>query len=110
MKNIGKFSILLGALTVVASAAYAARSGGENDALAISNAKIPLTQAVSAAEQHVGGKAARAEYENTRQGWAYDVEVIKGSQVFDVRVDADKGTVISSTEDKADRDDHDERD
>ncbi len=56
-------------------------------------------------------KASRAEYENSKQGWVYDVEVVSGAKVFDVRVDADKGTVISSAEDKADHDDdHDKRD
>jgi uncharacterized membrane protein YkoI len=35
----------------------------------------------------------------------YDVEVRAGSKVFDVKVDADRGTVIASTEDKAGADD-----
>jgi uncharacterized membrane protein YkoI len=83
----------------------------ENDALAITQAKIPMTQAVTAAEQHVNGKAARAEYEQTKADWVYDVEVISGAKVFDVKVDGDKGTIISSAEDKADHDDdHDEQD
>jgi hypothetical protein len=70
-----------------------------------------FTQAVTVAEQHANGKASRAEYENSKQGWVYDVEVVSGAKVFDVRVDADKGTVISSAEDKADHDDdHDKRD
>jgi uncharacterized membrane protein YkoI len=83
----------------------------ENDALAITQAKIPMTQAITAAEQHVNGKAARAEYEQTKTGWVYDVEVMSGGKVFDVKVDGDKGTIISSAEDKADHDDdHDEQD
>lgn len=41
----------------------------------------------------------------------YEVEVVSGAKVFDVKIDADKGTVISSAEDKADRDnDHDKQD
>jgi len=83
----------------------------ENDAVAISKAKIPMAQAVTAAEQHANGKASRAEFEQTKAGWAYDVEVVSGTKVFDVKVDGDKGTVISSTEDKGDRDDdHDKKD
>ena len=71
----------------------------------------PLAQAVTAAEQHANGKAIRAEYEQSKPGWVYDVEVVSGAKVFDVKVDADKGTVISSVEDKADRDDdHDKKD
>jgi hypothetical protein len=35
----------------------------------------------------------------------YDVEIVSGAKVFDVRIDANKGTVISSAEDKVDHDD-----
>ena len=104
-----KFSLLAIAIVATSAAAYAAKGGMENDALAITKAKIPLSQAVTVAEQHANGKASRAEYENSKQGWVYDVEVINGAKVFDVRVDADKGTVISSAEDKADRDDNQDK-
>lgn len=80
-------------------------------AMAITKAKISLVQAVAVAEQHVNGQASHAEYENSKQGWVYDVEVVSGAKVFDVRIDANKGTVISSAEDTADRDDDlDEKD
>ncbi|WHZ11721.1 MAG: Integral membrane protein [Burkholderiaceae bacterium] len=105
-----KLSLLTVATAATGAIAYASMGHTENDALAIANAKVPMAQAITAAEQHVNGKASKAEYEQTRQGWAYDVEVVSGAKVFDVRVDADKGTVISSTEDKADRDDHDKTD
>lgn len=105
---------LVAAILASASAiGYAATTGSstENDALAIGKAKISLTQAITVAEQHVNGKAVQAEYEHTKAGWAYDVEVASGANVFDVRVDADKGTVLSSTQDKIDQDDsHDKRD
>lgn len=39
----------------------------------------------------------------------YDVEVVSGIKVLDVRVDADKGTIISSVEDRGDRDDDDDK-
>ncbi len=110
MHRYSKLSLLVVALATVGTAAYAAQSM-ENDAMAIAKAKIPLAQAVTTAEQHANGKAARAEYEKSKQGWVYDVEVVSGAKVFDVKVDADKGTVISSAEDKADRDDdHDKQD
>jgi uncharacterized membrane protein YkoI len=111
MNRYSKFSLLAITLAAAATVAYAAESGMENDAMAITKAKIALAQAVTMAEQHANGKAARAEYENSKQGWVYDVEVVSGTKVFDVRVDGDKGTVISSAEDKADRDDdHDKQD
>lgn len=111
MYRYTKLSLLVIAIAATGAAAYAAKGGMENDALAITKAKISLIQAVTVAEQHANGKASRAEYENSKQGWVYDVEVVSGSKVFDVRIDADKGTVISYTEDKADHDDdHDKQD
>ena len=98
-------SILAITIATTGALAYAATGGSENDALANGQARIPLSQAVSVAEQHANGKASRAEYENSRQGWVFDVEVVSGAKVFDVRVDASKGTVISSAADKADLDD-----
>ena len=105
-----KLSLL--ALATLSTVAIAAKRI-ENDAMTtnLGKAKISLIQAVAAAEQHANGKAARAEFENSRQGWVYDVEVVSGDKFFDVRVNADKGTVISSAEDKAEHDDdHDKRD
>jgi uncharacterized membrane protein YkoI len=97
------------ALAAFAGAGYAAN--GENDALAITGAKMDLAKAVAAAEQHVGGKASKAEYERHKGQWVFDVEVVKDKKVMDVKVDAGSGKVISATEDKADQDDdHDEAD
>ncbi|WP_034296937.1 PepSY domain-containing protein [Herbaspirillum sp. RV1423] len=111
MNRYIKISILTAIIAASGTAAYATQGGMENDALSITKAKIPLSQAVTIAEQHANGKAARAEYESTKHGWVYDVEVVSGPKVFDVKVDPDKGTVISSSEDKADRDDdHDKKD
>lgn len=102
---------ILAALSATAiSNAYAANST-ENDALAIEAAKISMTQAVTTAEQHVGGKTARAEYERHKDQWVFDVEVVKGKNVMDVKVDSLSGKVISAAEDKTDRDDeHDKAD
>ena len=111
MHRYSKLSLLAVTIAAAGSMAYAATGVMENDALAIAKAKISLTQAVTTAEQHAGGKATHAEYENSKQGWVYDVEVVNGAKVFDVRVDADKGTIISSAEDKAEHDEgHDKKD
>ena len=110
MYRYSTLSLLALAFAALGTVAYAANRM-ENDAMAITKANIPLTQAVTSAEQYANGKAARAEYEHSQQGWVYDVEVVSGSKVFDVKIDADKGTVISSAEDKADHDDdYDEQD
>jgi len=111
MYRYAKPSLLAIAIAASGAVAYAASDGMENDALAITQARIPLTQAVTIAEQHANGKASRVEYEHSRkQGWVYEVEVVSGAKVFDVKVDADKGTVISSAEDKADHGDDDDND
>lgn len=109
MYRYTKLSALAMVFIMTGAAAYTAKNNVENDALAINKAKISLTQAIIAAEQHVKGKASRAEYEPSKQGWIYDVEVVSGTKVYDVHVDAEKGAVISSAEDKAEHD-HDKQD
>ena len=103
---------------ILGSAAFAAAVGTAcadnakrpgNDAAAIANARISLVTAVTTAEQHVQGKAVRAEYEQRKDGqWVYEVEVAAPSGVFDVKIDADKGTVIALTAEKVDDDDKDD--
>lgn len=88
--------------------AFAAKST-ENDALAITGAKIDLMQAISAAEQHVGGKAARAEYESHNGRMVFDIEVVKEKSVMDVTVDASNGKVIEAVADKADHETGEDR-
>jgi uncharacterized membrane protein YkoI len=98
-------SITALAATIGTACADNAKSAG-NDAAAIANARISLATAVATAEQHVQGKAVRAEYERRKDGqWIYEVEVAAPTGVFDVKIDADKGTVIASTADKVDTDD-----
>jgi uncharacterized membrane protein YkoI len=89
--------------------AYADQST-ENDALAIAGAKIGMAQAVIAAEQYVGGKASRAEYERHKALWVFDVEVVKDKQVMDVKVDPMSGKVLAAEEDKTDHDDEHDQD
>jgi uncharacterized membrane protein YkoI len=88
--------------------AYAAQAA-ENDALAISAARIGLGQAVASAEEHVGGKASRAEFERHKGQWVFDVEVVKGKSVMDVKVDASSGKVVEATADAIDSDDAGDR-
>lgn len=103
-----RHSIIAGsAAALLASSAFAQTAPARaNDAGPVGAAKISLDAAVATAEKHVQGKAARAEYEKQKGGqWVYDVEVVAGAKVFDVKVDAEKGTVIASTEDRVDADD-----
>lgn len=88
--------------------AYAAND--DNDALAIESARIGLAEAVNAAVQHAGGKASRAEYEKSKGQWVFDVEVVNGKKVMDVKIDASTGKVLRATEDKVDHDDDNDAD
>ena len=117
MNKTTKLAVLATAIATLGGAAYAAKSS-ENDALAINQAKIPIAQAISIVEKQHNGKASQAEFEHSKQGAIYEVEVVAGAKVFDVKVDADKGTILSSAEDLADRreghegrdEEHDEKD
>lgn len=89
------------------------RPEGENDiGKSLSLAKISLIDAVGQAEAHAGGKATKAELESDHGVTAFEIEVVTAqNQVFDVKVDARDGKVLSSEVDKADDvDREDERD
>jgi hypothetical protein len=76
----------------------------DNDAHGVTLAKIYLRQAVDTAEQHVKGIASRAEFEQEKSGPVYEVEVVTQTKVYDVKIDANKGTVLATREDKKDHD------
>jgi hypothetical protein len=92
-------ALLVGVGTV--QTAYA----GENDALGISTAKVTLVEAVTAAEDHVGGTASHAEFKPSGDRAVFEVEVVADGQATDVKVDASNGEILSS---RADRPDHEE--
>ena len=99
-------SILFGVIGLTAlgaSLAFAGANGGrENDAALLSNAKISLTQAIAAAEQHAQGKAVRAELEDENGTLVYGVEVASGTRTTDVKVDINNGKILSAQADQAD--------
>lgn len=105
MYRYTKLSLLAITIATSGAMAYAASVENPNDALVITGAKTTLTQAITTAEQHVHGTASRAEIEESKQGLIYDVEVVRHGQVFDVRVDAEQGTIIASALDKSEHDD-----
>ena len=74
-----------------------------NDAKAAADAKVSLVEAITTAEQQAKGKAVEAEFDQSKEhGSVYKVEVLSGEKVFDVKIDAQKGTVISLKEDSED--------
>ena len=109
MKRTIKVALTLATLSTVGVLAAHASKSVENDALAIKKTGITLTQAIQAAEQHVHGKAVKAEFEHGKNGWVFDVEVVAESKTYDVAVDPAKGTVLTAQEDKADHDDGEDK-
>ncbi len=104
------YPLALAALCATAIGSAYASDTYVNDAFAVESAKIGLTQAVTAAERHVGGTASRAEFEKHDGRWVFDVEVVKGKKVMDVKVDSRSGKIIATTEDDSDDDAHDRAD
>ena len=102
-----KHAIIAGVLTAAAVATtvvYAdyRESRETNHAAALAQAKVSLVQAITAAEQHVNGKAARAELEDENGKLVYEVEVFAGSKATDVTVDIATGQILSARADTAD--------
>lgn len=76
----------------------------------LARAKLTLEQAIALAQQqHAGGKATKAELDSKRGATFYEVEVVTADhQVFDVKIDAIDGKVLSSKLDRPDHDDDDD--
>ena len=114
-----KHSIIAGTLAaavLAATAVYAGENGNEDrhDAAALAQAKVSLGQAISAAEQHANGKAARAELEDENGKVVYGVEVVGAGKTTDVKVDINTGQVLSAQADQGDHEgdenEHESRD
>ena len=104
-------AIAAAGLAAAGGLAYAQQGpfGEVNDAASnLAGVRVGLVQAIAAAEQHAGGRAARAEIENERGGAIFEVEVVTAANaVMDVKVDAD-GKVIAATQDTGDNGDEKE--
>jgi uncharacterized membrane protein YkoI len=103
---------MLCAAAVLFSASALARTAAvsADRAVAVPYAAISLDAAIAAAEKYAHGNAIGADYEKQKDGqWVYEIEVRSGPKVLDVKVDAEKGTVIASTEGKADAGNRDDK-
>jgi uncharacterized membrane protein YkoI len=109
MKRKPHQAAILAALSVAAVGGAFAANSPDNDALGIADAKTSLTQAIAAAERQVGGKVSRADYERHQDQWTFDVEVVNGTKVMDVKVDPSTGKVLAATEDQADHEDQEDQ-
>jgi uncharacterized membrane protein YkoI len=103
MKQSTKHVFLASALLIasVGSAFAFSKEDHKKEAInAVNQAKISLSQAISAAEQKASGKALRAGMGPSKEGgWVYHVGVVNGSnKVMHVSIDPATGNVLSSEE------------
>lgn len=105
-------AVLIASTTLLGGVAVARQNGAApNDAIAdAASAKVNLTQAIAVAEQHAGGTATKAELEHERGVLAYEVEVVSGQKVTEVKVAANDGTVLASEADENDGQDKNRED
>jgi len=76
---------------------FAAGDGNlEHAAKVLESAKTTLSQAISAAENQIGGKALSARLVRRHHQDMYDVNVIKGNELTEVDVSIDDGKVLGS--------------
>lgn len=113
MKALRLFSSrpLIAATFIIAATTVAAapKIVHENDAVAdLRRAKISLTDAVARSQSQFGGQAVRAELDGESGKPVYDIELVRGNTVHEVRLDAVSGAVLSSKVDEDD--DADEKD
>ena len=62
----------------------------------LTGAKTSLSQAISTAESQVGGRALSARLARHDNRDVYDIHVVKGSELTDVRLSIDDGKVLST--------------
>ena len=101
---------LAAAVAASAAAGVAAakeRSGNEQNAQALLNSKIGLSQAIATAEQHAGGKAVDAGVGNENGTVRIAVEVASTQGVKTVLVDPQTGQVTGTIAGDEDGEEHD---
>ena len=99
-----KLTATLATVLGIAALGVAQAREDERDSAVLPQAKISMTQAIAAAEQHAKGRAVRAELENENGTAVYGIEVLAGAKAVDVKVDARDAKVLSVQDDRRDRD------
>lgn len=97
--------ILLAAATLVW-----AESDSVDEVLALSRAKITLSQAIDKALSAVPGKALSAELDDEGDQGTYLVEVVSHNQIYELTLDTQTGKVLAKKLDAKDDDDQEEED
>lgn len=90
---------LLAAATFMIFAIPALATDASDAARLVEQAKINITQAVALAQTEAAGVAVSAELDSHFGKVVYEVEVLSGARLFDVRLNAVDGSIISVKED-----------
>lgn len=100
MKSSSSMLIAALALTLSGALALAATPVVDKDVVAakagLAAAKISMPQAIATAEAHVAGQAIGVELDDKRNRGVYEVEVLTGDQIMEVKIDSRDGKVISA--------------
>ena len=92
----------LAALFIGSTATAGLAMADIEDARALSEASISLTDAIEAAEAHTSGQAYEAQVEDDSFSSEFEVKVVAENKVWEVRVNGETGEVISAREDHDD--------
>lgn len=101
MRSAIKKLMAVGAITGLGLSTAALANDAE-ELKALSEAKISLTQAIAAAEQHQGGQAYEASIDDDSFKPEYEVNIAREGTAYKVRVDGVSGEVIGAREDRED--------
>ena len=110
MKKISSVFLVVALLTFVAATIGWAHNEGGEEIQALSQAKLSLNQAISAALTAVPGAALSGELDDEGDRAVFVVEVVSHGQVFEVTLDTQSGKLLQKKLDPEDDEDHDEAD
>jgi len=94
MKSSIPFAAALAVAALAGSSAFAADKMLEHAQKVLDNAATPMSQAVTAAEGKVGGKALSARLARRHGEDFYDVRVLKDDKLTDVHVSIADGKIL----------------
>ncbi len=91
-------SSIIFSLILAAPAVAFANSHHQEEAEAIGQAKISLTEAVQTAESETGAKAVEVDFDKENNVWGYEVKTLKPGTKYELFIDANTGKIISRKE------------
>lgn len=110
MTKLTAVLLLTGGVLGGGYAAYASEHHGENDASAISSAKVSMNDALKTALTEVPGKPTLAKFENEDGHQQWKVEIASAKGVYDLTIDANNGRLLHKAMDKRDHEEEDGED